>query len=85
MLSFQRQGLNALSSVAPTAHQVYDLIVRRFFKYFYPPAVYQKVAIVSSIKEEERFFSPTLKYWRGILKVAGVPKGEYCKGKPEAA
>ena len=33
------QGLNALSSVAPTAHRVYDLIVRRFLSIFYPPAV----------------------------------------------
>ena len=36
------QGLPALQAVAPTARQVYDLIVRRFLSIFYPPAVYQK-------------------------------------------
>ena len=51
------QGLPALQAVAPTARQVYDLIVRRFLSIFYPPAVYQKVSIVTKRKEEQ-FFSP---------------------------
>ena len=49
------QGLNALSTVSSTAKGVYDLIVRRFLSIFYPPAVYQKVAIVTKIKEESFF------------------------------
>ena len=50
------QGLGALNSLSATSHKVYDLIVRRFLSIFYPPAVYQKVAIISKIKEES-FFS----------------------------
>ncbi len=50
------QGLGALNSVPPTAKHVYDTIVRRFLSIFYPPAVYQKVGIVTKIKEEQ-FFS----------------------------
>ena len=81
------QGLNALSSVAPTAHRVYDLIVRRFLSIFYPPAVYQKVAIVSSIKEERFFSNFKVLAEEGYLKVAGVPKGRNtsAKGKPEGS
>ena len=61
------QGLGALNSLSATSHKVYDLIVRRFLSIFYPPAVYQKVAIISKIKEES-FFSN--------FKVAGVPQGK---------
>ena len=69
------QGLNALSStVSSTAKGVYDLIVRRFLSIFYPPAVYQKVAIVTKIKEESFFSSFKVLAEEGYLKVAGIPK-----------
>ena len=68
------QGLNALSTVSTTAKGVYDLIVRRFLSIFYPPAVYQKVAIVTKIKEESFFSSFKVLAEEGYLKVAGIPK-----------
>ena len=68
------QGLNALSTVSSTAKGVYDLIVRRFLSIFYPPAVYQKVAIVTKIKEENFFSSFKVLAEEGYLKVAGIPK-----------
>ena len=68
------QGLNALSTVSSTAKGVYDLIVRRFLSVFYPPAVYQKVAIVTKIKEESFFSSFKVLAEEGYLKVAGIPK-----------
>ena len=68
------QGLNALSTVSSTAKGVYDLIVRRFLSIFYPPAVYQKVAIVMKIKEESFFSSFKVLAEEGYLKVAGIPK-----------
>ena len=68
------QGLNALSTVSSTAKGVYDLIVRRFLSIFYPPAVYQKVAIVTKIKEEGFFSSFKVLAEEGYLKVAGIPK-----------
>ena len=68
------QGLNALSTVSSTAKGVYDLIVRRFLSIFYPPVVYQKVAIVTKIKEESFFSSFKVLAEEGYLKVAGMPK-----------
>lgn len=68
------QGLNALSTVSSTAKGVYDLIVRRFLSIFYPPAVYQKVAIVTKMKEESFFSSFKVLVEEGYLKVAGMPK-----------
>ena len=68
------QGLNALSTVSSTAKGVYDLIVRRFLSIFYPPAVYQKVAIVTKMKEESFFSSFKVLVEEGYLKVAGIPK-----------
>ncbi|WP_418369879.1 DNA topoisomerase [[Ruminococcus] torques] len=70
------QGLGALNSLSATSHKVYDLIVRRFLRIFYPPAVYQKVAIISKIKEESFFSNFKVLAEEGYLKVAGVPQGK---------
>lgn len=70
------QGLGALNSLSATSHKVYDLIVRRFLSIFYPPAVYQKVAIISKIKEESFFSNFKVLAEKGYLKVAGVPQGK---------
>ena len=50
------QGLGNLNSLPPVSVKVYEVIVRRFLSIFYPPAVYQKVALVINIKGE-RFFA----------------------------
>ncbi len=50
------QGLNAMTSLHPTAQKVYEVIVRRFLAIFYPPAIYQKIALVTGINNE-RFYS----------------------------
>lgn len=50
------QGMGALRSVSSTGQQVYETIVRRFLSIFYPPAVYQKTALVTQLGQE-RFFS----------------------------
>lgn len=70
------QGLGALNSLSATSHKVYDLIVRRFLSIFYPPAVYQKVAIISKIKEESFLSNFKVLAEEGYLKVAGVPQGK---------
>jgi len=67
------QGLSELSRATHTAKQVYDVIVRRFLSIFYPPAVYQKVAITTQMKEEQFFSSFRVLAEEGYLKVAGVP------------
>lgn len=68
------QGLSALRAVTPTAEKVFDCIVRRFLSIFYPPAVYQKVAITTKIKDETFFSSFRVLAEEGYLKVAGVPQ-----------
>ena len=67
------QGLSALNSVSATAHHVYDVIVRRFLSIFYPPAVYQKVALITQIGKEQFFSNFRVLAEEGYLKVAGVP------------
>lgn len=68
------QGLQALNSVPEISRNVYDLIVRRFLSIFYPPAVYQKVSIVSKIKGESFYSSFKVLAEEGYLKVAGLPQ-----------
>ena len=64
------QGLNALSSVSLTAQRVYETIVRRFVCIFYPPAVYQKISLVTKIQNESFFSSFKVLLDEGYLKVA---------------
>ena len=70
------QGLGALKSLQPLKQKVYEVIARRFLSIFYPPAVYQKVAIISKIKEESFFSNFKVLAEEGYLKVAGVPQGK---------
>ncbi|MCU6687887.1 DNA topoisomerase [Dorea acetigenes] len=67
------QGMNALKSLPYTARQVYDVIVRRFLSIFYPPAIYQKVAIITKMREEQFFANFKVLAEEGYLKVLGVP------------
>ncbi len=67
------QGLNSLHSLSGISQKVYDVIVRRFLSIFYPPAVYQKVAITTKIKEESFFSNFKVLAEEGYLKVAGIP------------
>lgn len=79
------QGLSALNSVSATAKNVYDCIVRRFLSIFYPPAVYQKVAITTKIKEESFFSSFKVLAEEGYLKVAGIPQVKKSSSSGNAA
>lgn len=67
------QGLGALNGLSAVSKKVYDVIVKRFLSIFYPPAVYQKVSIVTKIKEERFFSSFKVLAEEGYLKVAGIP------------
>lgn len=64
------QGLNELKSVSLTAQRVYETIVRRFVCIFYPPAVYQKVGLVTKIQSESFFSSFKVLLDEGYLKIA---------------
>ena len=64
------QGLSALKGLSLTAQRVYETIVRRFLSIFYPPAVYQKVSLVTKIQNESFFSSFKVLLSEGYLKVA---------------
>lgn len=70
------QGLSALKNLSVQGEKVYEVIVRRFLSIFYPPAVYQKVSVVSVIDKERFFSSFKVLVSEGYLKVA-----EYSFGK----
>ena len=71
-----RTGYGSTKRTSNLSQRVYDVIVRRFLSIFYPPAVYQKVSIVTKIKEESFFSSFKVLAEEGYLKVTGVPGGK---------
>ncbi|MDY5663585.1 MAG: DNA topoisomerase [Blautia sp.] len=64
------QGLSALGSLSLTAQRVYETIVRRFLCIFYPPAVYQKVSLVTKMENESFFSSFKVLVSEGYLRIA---------------
>lgn len=64
------QGLSALNGISMTAQRVYETIVRRFLCIFYPPAVYQKVNLVTVMEKEHFFSSFRVLQSEGYLKIA---------------
>ena len=65
-------GLNELEGLNDISKKIYELIVRRFLSIFYPPAVYQKVAIITDIKGEKFFSNFKVLADEGYLKVVEV-------------
>ena len=63
------QGLPALGRMSPTGQQVYETIVRRFLSIFYPPAVYQKTAVVTQMGKEKLLSNFRVLLEEGYLKV----------------
>ena len=68
------QGLQNLSRLSELSGKVYGTIVRRFLSIFYPPAVYQKISLVSRMGKEAFFSSFKVLAEEGYLKVAGLPQ-----------
>ena len=62
------QGLNNLRNLSELSAKVYETIVRRFLSIFYPPAVYQKVALVTEIGGEQFFSNFRVLVQEGYLK-----------------
>lgn len=66
----------AVRGLSAMALKVYDAIVKRFLAIFYPPAVYQKVAIVMKKDTESLFSSFKVLISEGYLKVVGIPASQ---------
>lgn len=64
------QGLGSLASLNATAEKVYEIIVRRFLSIFYPPAIYQKVSLVTELKGEQFFSTFKVLKEEGYLQVS---------------
>ena len=63
------QGMGALKSLSELSMKVYEVIVRRFLAIFYPPAVYQKVSLVTGVGQEKFFTGFKVQKEAGYLKV----------------
>ena len=69
-------GLRELSRLKPLSQSVYEIIVRRFLSIFYPPAIYEKLAI-QLLCCDECFQTGTRALKEpGYLRVARTPRGE---------
>ncbi|NCB92054.1 MAG: type IA DNA topoisomerase [Clostridia bacterium] len=66
------QGLGNLNRLPVVTQKVYQVIVRRFLSIFFPPAVYQKVSLVTAVDKEKMFSSFKVLIEEGYLKVANV-------------
>ena len=74
------QGLNSLQGLKETQTKVYEIICRRFLSIFFPPAVYQKVALTTAYKGEHFFSNFKVLSDEGYLKVAAF---SFAKKKEE--
>ena len=63
------QGFGAIRSLNQTALNVYETIVRRFLGIFCPPAIYQKISLVTGMGKEKFFSSFKVLADSGYLKV----------------
>lgn len=80
------QGLGNLGRLSAVSQKVYQVIVRRFLSIFYPPAVYQKVSLVTAVGQEKLFSSFKILVEEGYLAVATVgnkKENENSSGKEE--
>jgi len=80
-------NVNAFAGQSDLNKKIYDVIVRRFLAIFYPPAVYDKVSLVTGIKHKEGDFTEEFYSYvkvlkeKGYLEFSGLPTKE--KGKKE--
>ncbi|MED9902947.1 MAG: DNA topoisomerase [Lachnospiraceae bacterium] len=75
------QGFGALAGLSATAAKVYEIIVRRFLSIFYPPAIYQKVAMTVDVKGEKFFANFKVLAEEGYL---AVTRFSFAKKKTDA-
>ena len=77
------QGFGALKGLSGTAFGVYCLIVRRFLSIFYPPAEYQKIAMITQIGTEKFFTNLRVLTEEGYLAVMKDRRKDAGAGTPE--
>ena len=72
-------NLKEIAKQSELNKKIFDIIVRRFLAIFYPPAVYDKVSLVTGIKHKEGDFTEEFYSYvkvlkeKGYLEVVGFP------------
>ena len=75
-------NLKEIAKQSELNKKIFDIIVRRFLAIFYPPAVYDKVSLVTGIKHKEGDFTEEFYSYvkvlkeKGYLEVVGFPSKE---------
>ncbi|MCI9152106.1 MAG: type IA DNA topoisomerase [Lachnospiraceae bacterium] len=82
------QGLGAMKGLPAASLHIYETIVRRFLAVFYPPAVYQRISLVTQIGREKFFAGFKVQVDPGYQKVmeySFFKKKEQGEGNEEPA
>ena len=75
-------NLKEIAKQSELNQKIYDIIVRRFLAIFYPPAIYDKVSLVTGIKHKEGDFTEEFYSYvkvlkeKGYLEIVGFPSKE---------
>ncbi len=76
-------NVSEYNNLSDLSKRVYDTIVRRFLSIFYPPAVYEKLSITTTVGKEKFFTSSKVLKDPGYLVITGQDKQKDEKGEAE--
>ena len=79
------QGQREYQSLKPLSKKVYELICRRFLSIFFPPAIYERIALTIDCQGETFSVSSRALKEEGYLKVADVRRSAALGGASPAA
>lgn len=79
------QGQREYQSLKPLSKKVYELICRRFLSIFFPPAIYERIALTIDCQGESFSVSSRALKEEGYLKVADVRRSAALGGATPAA
>lgn len=79
------QGQREYQSLKPLSKKVYELICRRFLSIFFPPAIYERIALTTDCQGETFSVSSRALKEEGYLKVADVRRSAALGGASPAA
>ncbi len=79
------QGQREYQSLKPLSKKVYELICRRFLSIFFPPAIYERIALTIDCQGESFSVSSRALKEEGYLKVADVRRSAALSGASPAA
>lgn len=79
------QGQREYQSLKPLSKKVYELVCRRFLSIFFPPAIYERIALTIDCQGETFSVSSRALKEEGYLKVADVRRSAALGGASPAA